>query len=454
MKSLILFSILLLPGTVSGADAQEIFTLEQAIEAALEHNYNVQISTIEREKAENMVTRGNSGQLPSIFLNSDLSGSYSDLELTPGSFFQNILNPDGSQNQMPRPVSYDGITSTQFSAGVGTQFIIYDGMKGRLRYQVLETGSELAALQQKSEMENTILDISRKYVQAVTLQKAIMLKEMALEQSRNRYQIVETRRAYDQASEQQLLQSLADLKADSTEYRDLILQFENAYRELHTTIGWERREVIPLDNEIQSEDMPRYEDLLHSLYENNTALNVMERRIDQAQIERKLTRSDFLPTITAGAQYGYQYLSATDGQFKTQEQLGLMGGISLKIPIFSGGRNRTATQNAQATLRQEELRYLDSEKQLHTQFDNLWQEYLHLENKLKTEKENLAVFERNHERAEDSFQQGLITGVELRAAQLSLQNAKFRVSETKYQIVLTGLNLKYLSGLLLQVELR
>ena len=447
MKTFITILILLFAVDIS--KAQDVLRLNEAIEAALEHNYNVKISSIEQDKAGNLVTRGNAGQLPSLFINSDLNWSYSDLELTPGSFFQNLVSPEEGQGQMPGTISYDGVSAANFNAGLGTQFVIYDGMKGRLRYRILETGSDLAGLQHQSEMENTVLDITRKYVQAVTLQKAIALKELALEQSRDRYRIVGTRREYGQASEQQLLQALADLKADSTEFRDLVLQYENAYRELHTNIGWDRRETIPLDDEIRSTEMPHYDDLLHSLYENNTALNVRERRIEQAQMEQKITEADFLPTITAGVQYGYNYQSATDGQFETQEQLGVMGGISVKIPIFSGGRNRTASQNAQASLRQEQLRYDDSEQQLRTRFDNTWQELLHLENRLRTEQDNLTVFERNYERAKDSFERGLITGVELRSAQLSLQNARLRISETEFRIKMTETMLLYLSGGLL-----
>lgn len=447
MKTIITLLILLF--AVDLSTAQEKLNLSDAIEAALEHNHNIQISNIEQDKASNLVTRGNAGQLPSLSANSDLNWSYADLELTPGSFFQNLLNPEGGEGQSPGAIKYDGVSSTSFSAGLGTQFVIYDGMKGRLRYRTLETGSDLAGLQHKQEMENTILVTTRNYVQAVTLQKAIELKELAMEQSRDRYRVVEIRREYGQASEQQLLQALADLKADSTEYRDLIHQYENAYRDLHSAIGWDRREMVPLDDGIRSTDLPHYDNLLLSMYANNTALNVRERRIEQAQIQQKITKADILPTITAGAQYGYNYQSATDGQFETQEQLGFMGGISLKIPIFTGGRNRTASQNAKASIRQEQIRYDESEQNLLTQFENTWNRLIHFENRLKTERDNLTVYERNYERAKDSFEQGLITGVELRSAQLSLQDARLRISETEFQIKLAETTLLYLSGGLL-----
>lgn len=447
MKYFLTLIILLV--TLNKSAAQEVFTLNDAIQAALEFNHDVRVSDIEQDKAENMVNRGNSGQLPSLFINGDLDLGYSDIELTPGSFFTNLLNPGGAEDRSPGSIEYDGVTFTNFSAGLGTQFVIYDGMKGKLRYRKLETGSNLAGLQHRFELENTILEITRQYIQAASLENAISLKELAIEQSRERYQSAEVRREYGQASEQQLLQALADLKTDSTEYRDLVLRYETAYRDLHTSIGWENRDIRPLDRDVQSTDMPHYDDLLYSLMENNTALHVRQERIRHAEINQKLTRADFLPTLTADARYGYNYQYASDGQFETQEQLGVMGGVSLKIPLFTGGRTRTASQNARASLRQEEIRYDESKEQLQTQFENNWNRLLHLENKMETELSNLAVFERNYERARDSFERGVISGVELRAAQLSLEDARLRLSETTFQIKLMETTLLYLSGGLL-----
>jgi len=156
-----------------------------------------------------------------------------------------------------------------------------------------------------------------------------------------------------------------------------------------------------------------------------------------------------LPSLTASAGYGYSYMNATEGQFETQEQIGFNGGLSLKIPIFSGGRNRIESQNAKDRSRQEELRKEESAMQLQTRFENSWQQYLHLQDQLETERSNRAVYERNYERAEEMFSRGEITGLELRTAQLSLENARLRVSETGFQLKHTETLLLYLSGGLL-----
>jgi outer membrane protein TolC len=235
-------------------------------------------------------------------------------------------------------------------------------------------------------------------------------------------------------NEQQLLQALADLKSDSTAFRNLKLQYDNAYRNLHTDIGWDRREMDPVADEFTAADMPVYEDFLSLMMENNSVLNIREKRLEQAELNKRVTNAGFLPSLTASAGYGYNYMSATEGQFETQEELGFSGGLSLEIPIFSGGRNRIEAQNAEKRIQQEKLRKEETAMPLQTRFENSWQQYLHLKDQLVTERLNRSVYERNYERAEEIFSRGEITGVELRAAQLSLENARLRVSETGFQL--------------------
>lgn len=449
---------------LNAAQQNQIFTLQEAIEAAFEHNHQVRIQKIEKTKAENRVTRGNAGQLPTLSISGDLKWSYSDLELTPGSFFENLITPQqptngddpsgvGIESSSPSSmssVSYDGVTTTALQAGVGAQYVIFDGFRGRSRYRLLGTGSEIAGLQHKNELEKTILDITRQYIEVATLQEAAALQEMTLEQSQARYEIVKARREYGQVSEQQVLQSLADLKSDSVRYRDLLQRHENAWRNLHLTIGWDQRTVMALETDGASGFQPDHEQLLQALKEYNTSLAIREQRIRYADYEYQLAQSRSIPTVTASAQYGYNYQHASEGQFETQEQLGFTGGLTVSVPIFTGGRNRTERENARESIRQEQLRYDESEQKLRTAFDNTWGQYQHLKSQLATERSNRDVFERNFERAQYSFDRGLITGLELRSAQLTLQSARLRISELVLQVRLLETTLLYLSGELLQ----
>lgn len=440
-----------------GASVGEHFTLQEAIRAAFENNHQIQIQEIEKQKAGNLVTRGNAGQLPTVSLIGDLNLSYSDLELTPGTFFENLLDSpenqqEPQQNETGSTVSYDGVTSTGIQAGIKAQYVIFDGFKGRHRYRLLERSSEITQLQYENKLEETTLEITRKFIETAKLQNSLALQELTLEQSRDRYETVMARKEYEHINEQQVLQARADMKTDSVRYRNVQLQYETAYRELHNAIGWEVKDTKPLETELIPIDLPDYEQLFESVYSNNTGVAILKERIRIAESEHELARAEFMPALKASAQYGYQYLHATEGQFETQKDLGVRGGLTLTVPIFTGGRNRTEVENAKASIRQEEIAYRELEQQLRTAFDNSWSRFQHLQNQLETERANRTVYERNYERAQDFHQRGLITGVELRSAQLSLHSARNRISELEFELRLVEATLLYLSGRIIEVR--
>lgn len=436
---LVLFAICLTATTVRG---QEVLTLNEALEAALEQNHEVQVQRVEMEIAGDRVSRGQAGQLPTVSLNGELTGSRSNQEITPGTLFSSMSGSGAS----PGTFEFNGVNATTLSTGLGARWVLYDGGKGRLRYKTLESGKRAADLQLQLEMERTLLSVVHHYLQAASLQRALELQSVALEQSRDRYRVTETRRSYGQVNEQNYLQALADLKSDSTDYRELDHRFRSAYRELHTVIGWEERTVRPLEEAIETETLPPYEELVASLETENSILSVREERIEQARMGREMSRSGFLPTLTASARYGYQRQYASDGIFELQEQIGVTGGLSLQIPLFSAGRNRTEVARAKATLRQEKIRYEGSRQEMRTQFENAWSRLDYLQEQRRSEQENLQVYERNYERAQDAFSRGLLTGVELRSAQLSLLQARLRLSEISFGVVETTATLRYLTG--------
>ncbi|MEI2420242.1 hypothetical protein V6O07_08205, partial [Arthrospira platensis SPKY2] len=61
----------------------------------------------------------------------------------------------------------------------------------------------------------------------------------------------------------------------------------------------------------------------------------------------------------------------------------------------------------------------------------------------------LGTYERNYERAKDAFERGLLGGIELRAAQIALQDARLRLEASKVEQALNATRLLHLGGLLI-----
>lgn len=445
-------SLILIACAIQPVNAQSLLTLNKAIEAGLKYNHIVLISSMDKEIAENLATRGNAGLLPLVSFTGEAGQSYGAVDLTPGSFFRDLTGGQGGR--LHSEISYSGVSSTEVKAGVAAEMVLYNGRAGEARYRMLHIGKEAASVQYQQKMEQTILEITGAYIQSAILQESLMLKQEVVEQSRDRYLRIEQQRRFGQASEQQLIMAQKDLKRDSTAYHDLDMQYRNSWRELHHAIGWDLSEPADLEANIPVEYWFDIDRLTENVRKENRLLHLAKLQTEMSDAEADLARSAYFPTLAASARYGYNYQYASEGQFETQEWLGVTGGLTLRVPIFQGGRASTAVQNARIERRQKEIEKSRAEVQIVKSVENRLDRFHHLKNQIETERTNFSVYERDYERAVEANRQGLITGIELRRARLSQLESRMQIAKLSLQLKLEETRLLYLSGGLLVLSQR
>jgi|GEM_PF-751853 len=429
--------------------SQDLFTLDNAIQAGLEYNHAVQIKSIETDKAYNRATRGNAGLLPTIGITGESEQTYGSIDLVPGNFFRDLIGQQGGQ--VPSEISYDGVSTTTLNAGFGVEMVLYNGRVGQIRYRLLQAGQEAASLKLQDKMEQTVLEITGTYVQTALYQESLKLQKEELRQSRDRYLRLKEQQRYGQVTEQQLLQAHADLKNDSTSFRNLKHLLENAKRDLDHMIGSDSHIDTKLKSDLRVSTRFEFQDLIQRARKENRVIQMAELQSEMSADEIEMARSSGLPMLTASARYGYNYRDASEGQFETQEQLGVTGGLTLRIPLFQGGRTSTAIQNARLEKRQLEIRQELTRDRVEVEVENQYNRFGYLINRLEKDKSNLAVYERNYERAVQANRQGLVTGLELRNAQISLHKAQLQITRKELELKLVEFGLLYMSGQLLSL---
>lgn len=438
-------------GTTFSIQAQDRFTLEEAISAALEYNHAIRAEAIDVEIAGRLATRGNAGLLPEIGITVDAEQSYGSMKLVPGSFFRDLIGGgEGEQAPaIPASIRYMGVSTTSSMAGIGGQMLIYNGGRGQIRYRMLQSIHDTAGLKHRNGIEITILEITRGYAETVFLQESLRLYREIQRQGSDRYRVIREQNRYGQASDQELLQALADLKSDSTDFRDLENRFENSYRELHQKIGWDQQEKLELETEFPVSTRFELEVLIDEAGRNNTHLELSRRQMELSEYELQLSKADFFPSILASAQFGHMYEYASEGQFESREQLGFTGGVTLQVPLFQGGRRAIGLQNSRSKFQQSKIRLQEAELQLSAELENNLSRFEYLEQQLETLRDDLDVHERSYERAAHAYRQGLITGLELRNSQIGMMSAMLQISEVQLQLKMTETALIYASGQLL-----
>ena len=132
--------------TTPALQAQEILSLKKCIETGLENNYSIRISRNEQKVAENNMTPGNAGILPTVDLNAGYSGTLNNTQQFPS---------DGSA-----VVSNSNLYNSTLQAGINLNWTVFDGFKMFVTYDKLREMNQMGA-----EQANDCLGFRARYHQ-------------------------------------------------------------------------------------------------------------------------------------------------------------------------------------------------------------------------------------------------------------------------------------------------
>jgi len=148
---------LLLFSTVHGQD--QVLTLSRALEQALENNYGLIISRADLEVARINNNWGTAGRYPTIGFDASDNNNYE-------------LN--------------DGIYTNRLSAGVGLNWVLFDGFRVNITKSRLENLEELSSGVLALQVESTIEDIILSYYQVLLQKEQLKVLETIMNLSNDR----------------------------------------------------------------------------------------------------------------------------------------------------------------------------------------------------------------------------------------------------------------------------
>jgi len=435
MKTLLILTALLIPAFMLG---QEVLTLDQAFESALANNYQIKINQNNQEIAENSVSIGNAGLLPSVNVNGSVGGSVTNTDLE---FAGN--NP---------PVSIDGAQSTNSSAGANLNYVLFNGLSGQRTYQKLKINKLVADEQSRAAIEGMLLQVASAYY---SLAQAIDQERIAKENveiSLARYERAKLANELGTALRTQLLTARVDLTSDSSIYLNTELQRKTALRNLERLIG------KSLDQSTVTEAIDlnlndwTVEQLHQTAIENNATLKNLELQAELAEKNLQLSWSSVFPSINLSGGYTYQNQQTEAGIVLSNTSAGWNGSLGLTYTLFNGFKNNTARQNQRVLLESSELQLEDQKLQLKMDISNALDAYKQSMRVVAFEENNLEAGKLNLERSSELFKAGQITSTEFRDAQLALINAEVRIINAKIAVKLNEIEIMRLTGQILSSE--
>ncbi len=428
-----LSSLLLFVNTTS---AQSVLTLEEAVQIGLENNYGLQISRNLQEQADNNLTLGNAGFLPSIDLTAGRTERIEDSEFR-------SADGTGSTNE--------GARSTTTNAAINLNWTLFDGLTSFARYDRLGKLKEISDEQLRFDMELLVSRIALSYFNIIRISEQMKVLEDNIEVSLERIEIEETKVDLGSGSEYDLLQARSDLNADRAAYireRNLL---NEAKINLNELLSQDPKTDFGVVSEIQVNRFLPEEELFNKLMNENAELAIARFEHEVSRLELREIQGERYPQLSLTSGYSFNRSENDGGFFQFNETTGFSIGITARVNIFNGFNLNRRVQNAQITQKNAELNLESQKLRLESDFEAIYRSYLNNLELVDLEEENLANAEETLDIALERFRLGSISSLEFREAQRTFLAAENRLIRAKFDAKVAETELLQLTGELEQI---
>jgi outer membrane protein TolC len=434
--------LLLLASSGLAADQQSernvlALSLKRAVQIAIspEGNAQIQISSEALKQAEARSAQARAALLPDI--SSSLGYRSQTLNLKANGLRFDIPTLPGFSFEFPSLVG----PFTVMDARVTGSQSIFDFSSIR-RLQSSHSGISAARSDKESAEENIAAQVARAYLAAIradadmeAVQSNVTLSQAVMKQAQNQKGagtgtgIEITRARVQLANDQQRL-----------------LVAENARRSTHLQLL--RAMNMPLNIELDLTDKLGYipEDAV--TLDRARELALAERPDFKAQKEREestrlsasATKFERLPSLSVFGDYG-AIGSGFDNALPTR-----VVGLTLKVPIFDGGRRDARRVESASQYRAERVRTKDLKDQIELDVRLALDALRSADDQVKVAREGLQLSENELAQAQRRYEAGVAYGLEVTDAQTRLERARDNQTQALYNYNLARIDLDQAMG--------
>lgn len=411
--------------------AQELLTVKEAVELALENNYDIRLSKNDLLIAEENVTYGNAGMLPSVTANFTQNNS--------------VQNSTQIQNTGVER-SLDNAKNNNMNYGVSVGWTIFDGLGMFSRYETLEELRKQGDVFLKRTILTRVSDVIRTYYTIVEQQNLLEAMDTTIMISQERLQIAENRFAIGKASRLEVLNVQVNLNEDQTNKVKQEEVVNNLKITLNNLLARDLNTDFDVIRDVEVDESLALMDLLDKAAQHNPDLLAIGINKRLAELELKTIKSQRYPTIRLNGGYNFSESESSLGFVAQSNSRGLNYGITASLNIFDGFNQRRNERIAKFQLDNADLMVEQQRSQVEATLSQAYQTYQTNMRLARLEEKNLQIAKQNLDITLDKFRIGTISPVEFRDAQENYLNAVVRFNSTQLQAKLSETQLKEIVG--------
>ena len=433
MKSLVFTFALLLSSTAG--NAQEKLTLGQCLNIGIENNLSLKIAKGEIVKGKHNISENRSRLLPQINFSASLNDNFDPpVSVTDGTAYGKTYN-------VTKTLQYNS------SAALALQMPLYS-QTALTAISIAKTLDQLNQLSYEKAREDLMVQISKMYYLIQNTTEQISIVNDNIRRFKELRDI--TQAFYDNGMALEI-----DLKRINVKIETMDVQLANAkamlseqYNMLKYVMDYPaEKDIVVEEKVVDKVDDAQLTGLNTNLYE----LQLLQKKLDMAELQKKMAKDGYLPTLALSANWAY---TAYTDKFKNWFHSGESNhwyrsngiGLQLRVPVFDGFEKRSKIRKAQVDIYNAKLSYENALKSMQTQYANAINDLANNQRNYVKQRDNYRLAEGIYGVTVDRYREGIVSMVEVLQDEMSMSDAQNNYLTAHYNYQVSNLAVLKLTG--------
>ncbi len=415
--------------------AQNKLTVEQAIIATIENNYDIQLLRNDSSSYALDKSYAKTAFLPRI--NAITSLIYNNNN-------QKQSFTDGTKREK------NNVRSNNLAGAVQLDWTLFDGFKMFATRDKLDHLIQLGELNIKNQIVISVASAINNYYNIVRQKQQLKAIEEQMSVNEERVKVAEKKLSVGLGAKPELLQGKVDLNAQKVarlKQQTLIEQLKevlNQIMNVEMNTQYEVSDTITFVNNINLGE------IMGNLESTNLQLQLTKKNIDIGKLTLIERKADRYPKVSFNSAYNYSKTNnkAVVNPFTPlySRNNGFNYGLGISIPILNGFNAKRQVQQVQLDIDWLNITYKNQKSKIDLSITNTFKDYELQKKMLTLEEDNIILAKENVFISLERLRLGISTYLELRETQKSLELAYDRLIAARYNAKLAETELLWLKG--------
>lgn len=450
-KKTILAALVLLPSLLfNPVAAQDTLRLDmgKALEIALSENPTIQVADKEIQKMK----YAQKGSYASLFPQVNFGGDYNR------TLKKQVMYMDGfdmgNDSKLPGGIEIPDMSKgievgrdNNWSLGFNASMPLVNAQLWK-SLSISAVDIELAIEQARSSKISMVNQVKKGFYNVLLANDSYIVFKESYDNAMENY--LDIKKKYEQGTVAEFDLIRADVTVRNSEPN--MLQAENSLTlakwQLNALLGLDFDIAIVCEGKLTDYETDLFSDFLSTdtTLNNNPDLKVMDLQSDQLKKTLIMQKYEFLPTLSLTGLYQWSSMS---NDFKFGNYMWnpySMIGVSLSVPIFTGGSKYYKTKQTKVSIDQLDLQRQDTKRNLQLAVKQHMDNMITCIKKYNANSKGIEQANRGYLIAQKRYETGAGTLLELNDAQLALTQSKLNFNQSIYDYMVAKSELEKILG--------